>query len=262
MAEFDRLAEVYDETISSFGMEEVRAIVEVLLEHQCQTVLEVGVGTGLVLKPLQDHFFDAIGIDISMPMLLKAKSKGLENLILADAKYLPIRENAFDATILVDVLNCLEDPIAVFDQIEVVTRNRIIAIKRKYERETEHSEMYDPKFARLRERVQRFTSYSVNEFPKSWQKEDKVMQLFPPLQRFVVSDRIIETSAESMISRFERGAFRFTSHIPEPELKKIADELRVEMRGSYFRRRRIREMVVWNTKGSISSSNEEIDLLK
>jgi ubiquinone/menaquinone biosynthesis C-methylase UbiE len=257
MAEFDRLAEVYDESVSSFGMQEVEAIVETLRYHECQSVLEIGVGTGLVLKPLQDQLFETVGIDVSMPMILKAKSKGLENLIVADARCLPLRKKIFDAAILVDVLNCLENPITVFSQIEIVTRKRIIAIKRKYERETEHSEIYDPKFARLRERVQRFTSYTVNDFPKRWEKEDKVIRLFPALQSVVVSDRIIETSAESMITRLERGAFRFTSNIPENELKEIANELRVEMSGSHFRRRRIREMVVWDANLSFSNSDEE-----
>ncbi len=229
MAEFDKLAEVYDEHISAFEMEEVEAIEDVLKDHDCHSVLDVGVGTGLVSKPLQDQLFETIGIDVSMPMILKAKSKGLKNLIVADARYIPFRNKTFDATILVDVLNCLEDPVAVFGQIEGVTKSRIIAIKRKYNREIERNEMNDPKFARLRERVQRFTSYSGVDFPKSWEREDKVIELFPPLQCVVVSDQILETSAESMIARLERGAFRFTSNIPENELKKIAGELRVEM---------------------------------
>ena len=72
-----------------------------------------------------------------------------------------------------------------------------------------------------------------------------------------------------MISRFERGAFRFTCDIPQGELKRIARELRIEMNGSYFRRRRIREMVVWDADGIIpvfgpnsSNNNELIALMK
>jgi SAM-dependent methyltransferase len=252
VAEFDRLAEVYDDAISSFEIEEAHAIARVLNETHSHRLLEVGIGTGLVSKPLQEDGFETIGIDISLPMLLKAKSKGVENLILADARHLPIRSKIFDATILVDVLNCLESPLQVFNEIVAVTRNRIIAIKRKYDRAFEQSEIYDPKFARLRERVAKYTPWPI-DFNKSWRKEDNILRLYPPTQRAIVSNRIIETTAESMISRLERGAFRFTSSIPERDLRTIAMELRYEMKGSYFRRRRIREMVVWDA-GQVFSS--------
>ena len=179
MAEFDRLAETYDENISSFEREELEAIGRVLGDNRCHTVLDIGVGTGRVLIPLQDSKYETIGIDVSLPMLLKAKSKGLKNLILADAKHLPFREKALDASLLVDVLNCLDDPVAVFGQVVYATRGIVVAIKRKYNRDMELGEMNDPKFARLRHRVQRFSSITTSEAPRSWEREDKIIHSFP-----------------------------------------------------------------------------------
>ena len=102
------------ENLGSFDESELKAIVNVLVTYRCGTVLDIGVGTGRVSKPLEDCRFETIGIDVSLPMILKAKSRGLKNLILADAKYLPFRYKTVDVTILVDVLNCLDDPVAVF----------------------------------------------------------------------------------------------------------------------------------------------------
>ncbi|MDG6907061.1 MAG: class I SAM-dependent methyltransferase [Nitrososphaerota archaeon] len=247
MAEFDRLALVYDEAVASFEEEELEAVREALHHSHCQLVLDVGVGTGRISEQLDAHY-EMIGIDVSMPMLARARSKGIENLVLADAKYLPFRDKAFDAAILVDVLNCLDNPVTVFAQVSLATDGRIIAIKRKYDRDGSE-ELDDPKFARLRNRVQGYLSESQTcPRPKSWEKEDSLVDLFPLLERRVVSDRIIVTSAESMISRLEKGAFRFTSDIPADELRYIAEQLRHEMEGTYFQRRRIREMVVWDTR--------------
>lgn len=249
MAEFDRLALIYDETVIAFEDEELRAVKDALNYCQCHTVLDLGVGTGRVSKPLSDSGFEMIGVDVSIPMLQMARAKGLQNLILADGKYLPFREKCFDAALLVDVLNCLDDPVTVFTQIIRATNGRVIAIKRKYDRDNEQGYENDPKFARLRHRVQQFRSTKGNAHPKtkSWEREDKIVELFPPMECKIVSDRIIQASAESMISRLERGAFRFTSEIPSEELKQISDELRLEMRGSYFHRRRVREIVVWDS---------------
>ena len=249
MAEFDRLAETYDESIGAASLDELDAIGKSLYSRKCKTVLDVGVGTGRISRVLEEYDFLPVGVDVSLPMILKAKSKGLENLVLADAKYLPFREKVFDATILVDVLNCLDDPVAVFSQIGRVTSDAIVAIKRKYNRTRESSEDNDdPKFARLRQRVAKFRLGSENGFPNSWEREERIIELYPPLESRVVSDCIIEASAESVISRFERGAFRFTSGISEDELRIIAGELRHEMQGSSFRRRRIREIHVWDAE--------------
>jgi len=249
VAEFDRLAETYDEIIGSASLDELDAIGKSLYSRGCKTVLDVGVGTGRISRVLEEYDFLPVGIDVSLPMILKAKSKGLEDLVLADAKCLPFREKVFDATIMVDVLNCLDDPVAVFLQVGRATRDTIVAIKRKYNRTKETGEDGDdPKFARLRERVARFRFGSENGFQNSWEREERIIELYPPLESRVVSDCVIEATAESVISRFERGAFRFTSGISEEELRIIANELRHEMQGSSFRRRRIREIHVWNAE--------------
>ena len=252
LAEFDRLAEIYDESIGTGYASEVGAIERALSRHRCQIVLDIGVGTGRVAKPLEECVFEVVGVDVSLPMLVRAKCKGLKNLILADAEWLPFREKAFDATIIVDVLNCLDDPLTVFLQVERVTVDSVIAIKRKYNRNKEEGKD-DPKFARLRERVAKLRVLS-DGVSRSWEREDRIIELYPPSESKIVSDHVIETSAEGMISRFEKGAFRFTTDVPPEQLVLIGNELRHEMQGSSFKRRRIREMHVWNVRALPESS--------
>jgi predicted TPR repeat methyltransferase len=81
--EFDDISEIYGSTRSAATNAEIRAVSVEL--GDCCTILDVGVGTGRFWKPLSDHGFEMVGIDFSRKMLLKAKQKGVHNLILADA---------------------------------------------------------------------------------------------------------------------------------------------------------------------------------
>lgn len=59
-------------------------------------VLEVGVGTGIVLRAIHHCVAMALGLDASPEMLDIARSSGLTRLVVADAAHLPLPDNAFD----------------------------------------------------------------------------------------------------------------------------------------------------------------------
>ena len=63
-------------------------------------VLEVGVGTGRVSDIIQSQYYS---IDFSKSMLLNAKQKGYDDLILADVQRLPFREDAFTCILACEV---------------------------------------------------------------------------------------------------------------------------------------------------------------
>jgi ubiquinone/menaquinone biosynthesis C-methylase UbiE len=50
-----------------------------------------------------------VGIDISRKMMSKARQKGVENLILADAHNIPFKDRSFDASIIIHVLHLIPD---------------------------------------------------------------------------------------------------------------------------------------------------------
>lgn len=76
--QFDRISRVYDETRDSLKKTTIDKIASVLLKDGCSSILEIGIGTGRVAKPLQDRDFRIVRLDISMGMLLKAKEKKID----------------------------------------------------------------------------------------------------------------------------------------------------------------------------------------
>ena len=80
---------------------EHKNVLETLLKQiNPEAVLEIGIGTGRVSDIIQSQHF---GIDFSKSMLLNAKQKGHDLLVLADARNLPFRENTFSCVLACEV---------------------------------------------------------------------------------------------------------------------------------------------------------------
>ena len=89
---FDRTAEIYDET-QGFPVFVMDKIVKTLMDELegYVSILDVGVGTGRFSKPLQDHGYYVVGMDVSSEMLRKAVEKGMRNLLIGGVCSLPLR---------------------------------------------------------------------------------------------------------------------------------------------------------------------------
>jgi SAM-dependent methyltransferase len=70
--------------------------------------LDAGCGAGALLRELAARG-EALGIDLAAPALAITARRGLQRLVQADASDLPFREGAFDAVMLCDVLEHVED---------------------------------------------------------------------------------------------------------------------------------------------------------
>ncbi len=92
-----------------------------------ETILEVGVGTGLSL-PLYPKEAHVTGIDISQEMLDKAEIKkeyyGLFNLDLynMDASSMTFADNTFDKVIAAHVITVVPDPLKTLNEIKRVCK--------------------------------------------------------------------------------------------------------------------------------------------
>ena len=92
-----------------------------------ETILEVGVGTGLSL-PLYPKETHVTGIDISQEMLDKAEVKkeyyGLSNLDLydMDASSMTFADNTFDKVIAAHVITVVPDPLKTLNEIKRVCK--------------------------------------------------------------------------------------------------------------------------------------------
>ena len=109
---FDRAVDYYDRTRALTPATEA-AMVEVLMAELAGrgTVLEIGVGTGRIAVPLREAGVDAVGVDISMPMVqrLLAKTDGRFPVALGDATRLPFRDGSFGGAIAVHVLHLIPE---------------------------------------------------------------------------------------------------------------------------------------------------------
>jgi SAM-dependent methyltransferase len=119
---FDRIADSYDETRG--GMERGRVVAEVL--HRMLPaggpLLEVGVGTGLIAAALTDLGHRPVGVDLSRPMLDRARARLPGRLAVGDAERLPVRTGVVAAAYLVHVLHLVGDASRALAEVVRVLR--------------------------------------------------------------------------------------------------------------------------------------------
>lgn len=92
-----------------------------------QRLLDIGCGTGTHLELFRRLGLDATGLEPSIFMLKKAKEKQKNKLelILAKGEELPIKDNAFDLTILFTTLEFCQNPAKVLKEAGRVTKKKI-----------------------------------------------------------------------------------------------------------------------------------------
>jgi len=118
---FDRAAAIYDETR---GGEQRGKLCAQALEPRFASsglTLEIGVGTGLVGAALQAGGRCVVGVDISVEMLQRARSRKLA-VARADALALPFASGWVDDAYSVWVLHLVADPAAVLREVMRVLR--------------------------------------------------------------------------------------------------------------------------------------------
>ena len=91
-------------------------------------ILEVGVGTGLSL-PAYTWTNRLTGVDLSAPMLRKAKARvaehrltNVDGLAVMDAQHLGFQDGSFDVVVAQYVITAVPDPEATLDEFARVTR--------------------------------------------------------------------------------------------------------------------------------------------
>jgi ubiquinone/menaquinone biosynthesis C-methylase UbiE len=105
---------------------EERLTRELIGDVRGRRILDIGCGTGNHLKLFQSWGSQPVGVDSSLFMLQKAKSKGDPKLILANGEQLPLKNLVFDVTTLITTLEFCEKPIRILQEAGRVTRERIL----------------------------------------------------------------------------------------------------------------------------------------
>jgi len=126
---FDRVAEIYDKT-RDFPVFVMDKIIDTLIDELegYLKILEVGAGTARFSKPLQDHGYDVVGIDVSLEMLRRAVEKGIRNLLVGSVCDLPFRDDSFDVTMSAGLLHLVKEWKVTLREISRVTRKLLVSV--------------------------------------------------------------------------------------------------------------------------------------
>src|SRR3970040_2307281 len=92
LANFDPVAEIYDDTRERLSPGELAALTN---ELRGTTTLEIAGGTGGLAQPLQDLGITLPATDVSSRMLSRANPKGTTSLARGEVTHLSFKDKAF-----------------------------------------------------------------------------------------------------------------------------------------------------------------------
>ncbi len=252
--EFDRIADVYDDTRRALDSETLGGMMEMLERYACRSILEIAVGTGRVSVPLMERGFEITGVDISRRMMERAKTKGLPNLVLADGGGTAFRDGSFDATLMAHVFHILEDPLTVMREAARVSRVGVFALLRKgglgpwrgywgarddaaggdagegNEGVTEEAaKFYEARRERFRKLAEKYHwDWESSRRERHWEREAEILQSHPPDELKVVSDVFVTETLEERIDRFRKGGYGFMVEMPAEMREEMISQMRAD----------------------------------
>ena len=127
---FDEWPEAYDKWFTTpmgslVKRYETELILNLLSPKQGEIILDAGCGTGIFTLDILSSGSEVIGLDLSLPMLVRAekKLKGYPfQMVLADMLHLPFPESSFDKVVSVTALEFIEDGKAAVGELFRVTK--------------------------------------------------------------------------------------------------------------------------------------------
>jgi ubiquinone/menaquinone biosynthesis C-methylase UbiE len=127
---FDEWPEKYDDWFTTpMGLlvkkYESDLLLQLLKPKSGELILDAGCGTGIFTLDILSFGTRVIGVDLSMPMLLRAeqKTRGYQfQAVSADISSLPFSENAFHKVVSVTTLEFIEDARGAMEELFRVTR--------------------------------------------------------------------------------------------------------------------------------------------
>jgi SAM-dependent methyltransferase len=246
---FNQISEIYDETRQPLTPEGLDRAAAILNRDGVRRILEAGVGTGRIAVPLQQRQFEILGVDLARGMLSKAREKGVEGLILADANHLPLRDKQFDAALMAHVIHLLEDPGATFESLRRVARREIVAFVRKRDGTQSDDEGRSPFREAFRAAADEL-GYQRPDRPGDWwsgfRKESEFLASVPPSELVTIEDRLIVTTVRERISYIEKRGYIHPSGIPEEAYHKIMKRMAESVDADReVRFRRAEQMAIW-----------------
>jgi len=123
VSEFDQLADHYDETRGGDQRgDEYAEGIDGQLPPGPGPILEIGVGTGVVALGLRRRGRTVVGLDLSAPMLARARSRLGPTVVRGDALRMCIATSSVAHAVSVWVVHSVADPVVLFHEAARVIR--------------------------------------------------------------------------------------------------------------------------------------------
>jgi len=232
-AEYDQMAEEYDATRDSATEGEVGAIARSL--EGFKTILDVGVGTGRFAKPISTLGFDVTGIDVSRRMLMKAREKGVNQVVMGDGYSLPFRGKVFDGAIIIHVLHIVADWARVMRELGRVTKGNVVTILRAPE--MQEGQPSPPKTTSL--------GYPIRTQHRMWQNEQELVKGVPPMKLERIRDETVSISVADALRRLEAKRSMGAQIVPPETRRAVAERILAMRAGQVVHRRIVEDLAVW-----------------
>jgi len=258
-AEFDQISLVYDETRDPLDSTTVDGLAGALLGAGVSSVLEVGVGTGRVAKPLSERGIAVTGLDASKGMLSKARAKGLPRLVRGTGYRLPFRDLAFDATLFVHVLHVLDAPERAVREASRVSRVGAFALVHPRGRGPPDSAHREDEPRHLVRAILAEQGYPIPERSNPWTKERDLLARFPPDSLTVVSEREVTEPLRARIDRLAKRGHRNLLTIPPDVLGRAIEIARERVGDRTITYQRVEALASWTAArwGASSTAKSE-----
>jgi ubiquinone/menaquinone biosynthesis C-methylase UbiE len=242
--DFDTLASVYDETRQPLDPETEKGLLEYLQERRWSSLLEVGVGTGRIARPLVASGIRVVGLDASRGMLALAARKGIPHLVHGTAYRLPFPDRTFDVTLFVHVLHILDDPAAGLTEAARVSRAGVLALMDQAPDDRDADYPTEPTPREIVRGVLVEAGYPdlLRRGPRV--KEQEILRAHPPQESRLLSDREVTEPLSKTLDTLAKRAYRHVLDVPPDVLERAVNLARERIGGRTITYRR-REMVVW-----------------
>lgn len=255
--DFDELASVYDETREPLDPGTIQGLYGYLREHGWQNVLEVGVGTGRIARPLTDLGLRIVGMDASNGMLRRAALKGLPYLVRGNAYHLPFADRSFDVCLFVHVLHILDRTGDGLREAARVARAGSLAILDLSPPGTSSERPPEDEPRRIVREMLSEVGYPdlLRSGPRA--KEQEILRTNPPAEIRVLSDREVSEPLSRRLELIEKRAYRQLLRVPPEVLAGAVAAARARLGDRTVTYRRIEAVARWPSPFSPSPAGPE-----
>lgn len=244
---FDDISEVYDATRSPPAPATIARVVAELREAAISRVVEVGVGTGRIARPLADAGVAIVGVDAARRMLAKARAKGVSNLFQAGAHHLPFRDRAFDAALFVHVLHVVDRPGEALREAARVARVGVFALVTPT-RSTPRPSGGEENPMRLLVRDLAAHGVPVPDRPRApGQREAEFLAAHPPDATVTLVDQQVTERVDRRLEMVARRASRHFLEVPPDLLAEAVARVRARVGDRTHTFRRVELLVRWDS---------------